>query len=205
VATWYKVKIRYEVISTEDVKLTYWVNDQEVGEQILGVRPFEDDLAYVGFFVGEHVAWFDDAAVYSVGSSPNLAITKDANSPFVLPGETITYNLEITNQGPISDATGVNVVDTLPPGVVYQSATTTQGTCQHNSGTVTCSLGNMAVNATVDIQIVVQAPNTLGQLTNVATVNGDQPDPVSGNNTDDAVVTVTTSVNRLFMPVVLKQ
>lgn len=204
-ATWYKVKIRYEVINTEDVKLTYWVNDQQVGEQILGVRPYEDELAYVGFFVGEHVAWFDDATVYSVGSSPNLGITKDANSPFVVPGGTITYNLKITNQGPISNATGVNVVDTLPAGVVYQSATTTQGSCQHSSGTVTCALGNMAVNATANVQIVVQAPNILGQITNVATVSGDQPDPINGDNTDDAVVTVTNSFYRIFLPTVFKQ
>ena len=46
----------------------------------------------------------------------------------------------VHNAGP-SSATGVQLTDTLPAGVTFDSATPSQGSCSESSGTVTCALG----------------------------------------------------------------
>ena len=63
----------------------------------------------------------------------------------------MTYTVTIRNDGP-STATNVVVNDPLPAGTVFDSAASTQGTCDT---TVTCNIGNVAKNATVTITITV--------------------------------------------------
>ena len=47
----------------------------------------------------------------------------------------LAYTLIASNNGP-EDATGVSVIDTLPAGVVFQSASATQGGCSQAAGCV---------------------------------------------------------------------
>ena len=110
----------------------------------------------------------------------DVAITKTASPNPVRQGNTLTYTVGITNNGPAT-ATNVTVTDTLPPQVSFVSDTTTQGTCSLTSGTVTCSLGTMVSGATATITITVTAV-TRGSVTNTASVTASQPDPVGGNN-----------------------
>ena len=51
--------------------------------------------------------------------------------------------MSVANAGP-SSATGVELTDTLPAGVTFDSATPSQGTCSETGGTVTCALGTIA-------------------------------------------------------------
>ncbi len=53
----------------------------------------------------------------------SLAITKDDGSSTYLPGSTGTYVMVLTNGGP-SDATSVNITDTLPAGVTQNGSAT---------------------------------------------------------------------------------
>ncbi len=113
----------------------------------------------------------------------DMAITKSGSPNPVLQGNTLTYTLGVTNNGPAT-ALNVKVTDTLPTSLVsYVSATPTQGTCSQASGTVTCSLGVMTSGATASITIIVTAV-TRGQATNSATVSIlPQTDPVTTNDT----------------------
>jgi hypothetical protein len=90
----------------------------------------------------------------------------------------------------------VKVVDTLPSGVTFVSATGTNWTCNNASGTVTCNRtgGNLPPGAAPDITIVVTAPATAGPLTNTATVSSPN-DNTPGNNTATATTTVTAANN----------
>jgi uncharacterized repeat protein (TIGR01451 family) len=101
----------------------------------------------------------------------------------------ITYTVVAKNNGPVP-ATGVGVTDTLPAGVTFVSASSTQGTCTNASGTVTCPVGNLAVGATVTITINVTAPVSPGSITNTAVVAGNEFDPNTANNRASAATQI---------------
>ena len=110
-------------------------------------------------------------------------------------GQQLTYTLSVTNNGP-STATGVTVVDTLPAGVAYQSATASQGTVSNSGGTVTAAVGQLASGASATVTIIVNVdPTTRGTITNVATVTGNETETNSQNNQDDEPTTVQAQVD----------
>jgi uncharacterized repeat protein (TIGR01451 family) len=113
-------------------------------------------------------------------SSADLSITKTASPNPAQSGATLSYRIVATNNGP-ANATNVTVVDTLPAGITFGSAVATQGNC-NGSGPVNCSLGNLPARSSAIVTIVV-TPGAPGQLTNSATVNANEDDFDSTNNT----------------------
>ena len=148
----------------------------------------------------QYIAIHDINFTYDA-SGPDLALTKTDSADPVTVGGTFTYNLSVTNNGP-DDASNVTLIDTLPAGVDWQSATPSQGSCGHSGeplgGTVTCTLGTIAngANATIDIEVV--APGTAGVISNSATVSADEPDLDTSDNT---ATEDTTIVNPPGLPV----
>ncbi len=130
-----------------------------------------------------------------VGQSADLAVVKTATPSPVKPGGQLTYTFTTTDNGP-SAATGVTLADTLPAGETYVSSNG-QGTVTNNSGAISVQLGNLAVGAVDTTNIVVAvSPSATGSLTNTVTVSGNQPDPVSSNNSS----TVTTQIDVPVVP-----
>jgi uncharacterized repeat protein (TIGR01451 family) len=129
------------------------------------------------------------ALVVSAGSSADLSVTKTGSPNPVQVLANLTYTITITNQGP-SPATGVQLTDVLP-NVTVVSATLTQGSCDGTS-TVTCSIGALDVGSSATVTIVVQ-PQAIGDISNTATVMGDQPDPNPDNNSATAVTSVVAA------------
>jgi uncharacterized repeat protein (TIGR01451 family) len=125
----------------------------------------------------------------AVGDRTDLAVTKASSPDPVQPGATLTYTVTVTNNGPDA-ATGVVLTDTLPGTVIYVSASATSGMCSQSSGTVTCNIGAIANGASEVATIIVTAPGSVGDITNTASVTGDQLDPVSGNDATSEVTQV---------------
>ena len=130
-----------------------------------------------------------DAFITKLGVESDLAITKSASRNPVLVNNNFNFTLTVTNNGP-SPATGVTVTDQLPAGTVFVSATSSQGSCANNSGTVTCVIGNLAVQGRATITLTV-TPTTLSAINNTASVAGNERDVDQTNNQASAQVTIS--------------
>jgi uncharacterized repeat protein (TIGR01451 family)/fimbrial isopeptide formation D2 family protein len=125
----------------------------------------------------------------NIGNSVDLAIINTAAVPVI--GQTLddTFTLVITNAGP-SDAYTPTVLDTLPTGLSYVSATPSQGTCSDSGQTVSCALGTVPVGTVPTIKIVVRGDDT-GSYNDTATVSVlPQTDINLANNTSTAPMSV---------------
>ncbi len=125
-------------------------------------------------------------------SAATLQISKIDQFDPVQPGGPMVYQIAVTNTGP-SAAKNVVVIDTLPAGVSFQSASigcSSDGSA--TGGVVTCSRATLAVGATVIYEITVFAPLDVTSgtvLTNTATADAINSLPV----TDDEQTTVQQS------------
>ncbi|MBL7065297.1 MAG: DUF11 domain-containing protein, partial [Anaerolineae bacterium] len=128
----------------------------------------------------------------------DLAVIKSGNPNIVTAGETLTYTITVTNNGP-DPATGVVLTDILPPGVTCNTATASPGSCNILSGgTVTCNLfdlGTLIIPSAIVNIVVTVDPSTTGTLVNTATVSGNETDPILSNNTDTEGTTVDTETD----------
>ncbi len=125
----------------------------------------------------------------TVEMAADVSVAMSAAPEPVLQGSDLTYTIEVDDLGP---AAASNVLLTLPvaAGASFVSANSPVGTTTFADGQVTASLGNLALNTTVTMTVVLQA-QTAGTLSETATVSSDDIDPNPGNNQ----VTVTSDVD----------
>jgi choice-of-anchor A domain-containing protein/uncharacterized repeat protein (TIGR01451 family) len=83
-------------------------------------------------------------------SQCDIAISKTVDAAAPQNGAVVTYTVTALNNGP-SNATNVKVTDVLPAGLVYQSATASQGT--YAPGTGLWTVGSLAKSASATLQI----------------------------------------------------
>ena len=145
-----------------------------------------DPATGVATLVGNTGNAFATLAMAAALTSANLSLTKTgAPSPVAVNG-TITYQLTVANAGP-DQATNVSIVDILPPGTTFLSASSG---CNAAGSTVTCALGSLASSSNASVMIQARAPSTAGVVTNNATVSASESDPNLNNNSASATTTV---------------
>ncbi len=132
----------------------------------------------------------------TVDLDADLALTKSAPATANV-GDNFTYTLEVTNSGPAT-ALDTTVIDTLPAGVTFVSAT---AGCTEAAGVVTCDLGDLASGGTATIEIVVTADEA-GTVSNTAEVSSTSPDPDTTNNSDSADTDVVQQGFMIYLPIV---
>jgi uncharacterized repeat protein (TIGR01451 family) len=121
----------------------------------------------------------------------DVAITKSDFPDPVLPGELLTYTLNVINNGPLS-ATNVIVTDTLPVEVSLVSIIPSQGECV---GTV-CTLGTILAGGDASVILVTEVNlNASGVITNTAQVSSLETDPQLENNFDEETTTIGEGVD----------
>ena len=112
--------------------------------------------------------------------SADLGISKSVDNTHPYIGSNVTFTVTVTNTGP-SDATGVNVVDTLPSGYTLVSVNPSIGSWSAPNWTV----GPLAKDGSAVLTMLATV-NASGPYSNSAIVNATTRDPNLDNNTATA-------------------
>ena len=107
-------------------------------------------------------------------------LTKTASPNPVTVGQQLTFTLTETAD-PAAGYVSRSVIDTLPAGVRFVSATSSQGTCAFDPGanTVTCGPFFLLFSGSPFTASIVVVPTKPGTITNTARDNGGPPNVVS--------------------------
>ena len=73
--TWYNLKIRYERPSPTEVQISYWIDGDFKGTEILPLRPEENNLTNLDLTVQEGTVWYDNVKVCAF--SPRIEVDLD--------------------------------------------------------------------------------------------------------------------------------
>jgi uncharacterized repeat protein (TIGR01451 family) len=133
--------------------------------------------------------WNDGVVVAGV----DLALNKTASTSVAGECLSLTYMLAVTNHG-TAPATGVRLTDTLPAGMTFFSASTTQGSVTNSGGTITAQVGSLNVGAGARVSVIVTATST-GSIVNTAVATANEADVTPANNMSSIAVTVTPLVS----------
>ncbi|MBT8317758.1 MAG: DUF11 domain-containing protein, partial [Lutibacter sp.] len=130
-----------------------------------------------------------------------LVVNKTVDNPTPEVGSEVIFTIDVINNGP-SDATGIDVVDYLPSGYSFVSASTFTGSYDEISGL--WDLGNLVFDATATLEItaVVNATGDYTNFAEVAYADQDDPNSIHGNNDpneddQDEALTIPNSVANL--------
>lgn len=118
----------------------------------------------------------------------DLGVTlADAADP-VNAGDTVVYNVDVTNNGP-SEAASAFATFTLDSGL---SLVSTSGCSEDPSGVTTCSLGTIALNDTASFTVTASGTDDEpSDVTSSVEVASGAVDTTTGNNTAQETTTIT--------------
>ena len=128
---------------------------------------------------------FDPAATAMADLSAAIVDTPDP----VKIGQTLHYEITIANAGP-SRVTNLRFTDTLDKAVKVLSLTANGGATCNTRRSLSCTWSTMSPEQEFLLVLEVRV-TAAGILTNTATVQADQADPQTANNTATATTTVT--------------
>ena len=124
-----------------------------------------------------------DCYAISPAVTADLGLTKIVNDSTPREGDTITYTVTVQNFGP-GPATVVQLMDLLPAGVTFVSATPSQGTYDPISGDWFVGSLGIGSSATLALQADVDAGTGGTTITNTVIVDFlSQNDPNAANDT----------------------
>jgi uncharacterized repeat protein (TIGR01451 family) len=141
----------------------------------------------------------NSTATTTLVASSDVGVTKSGPASAVQ-NQDVTYNISVTNNGP-SDATGVQLTDTIPAQATFVSFNQNSGpgfSCTTpaggGSGTVTCNIATLAAGATATFTLVVHTTASVsGGMLNTANVSSTSSDPNNANNSASAATNIVTA------------
>ena len=128
----------------------------------------------------------NSASVTETPQRSDLALSKTVTSATPNVGDIITFEVLLGNLGP-DPATDVQVTDLLPTGLIFVSATPSQGTYVADTGLWT--VGTVATGTPKSLQIRAKVVSADPETNTAAISNSDQFDPNTGNNSASATET----------------
>ncbi len=119
----------------------------------------------------------------------DLSLEKQVSDSAPNEGDMVVYTLSLTNSGPDA-ATGIEVTDALPSGVIYLTSSDTN---RYDPQTTIWTVPSLDANSTTSLTITVQIDSATGgtSITNEATITQrTEVDANSANDFDSATLTV---------------
>lgn len=133
----------------------------------------------------------NNASAIETPQQADLSLTKTTSDiPPNVPNQ-YTFTITVANAGP-DIATGVQVIDTLPSGAVFVSATPSQGS--YNSGTGVWTVGTVGAGASATLTITATIVSPTARTNTASISHADQFDPNAANNTDSATAVTLASL-----------
>lgn len=120
----------------------------------------------------------------------DLEIEKTVDAHDIITGDTALFTLKVTNLGP-DPATDVRIVDEIPSGLQFLSATPPQTT---GPNPLEWKYATMAFGQTHILHFKVRVSLLQGKITNIGLVTSKNPDPDPSNNADSASIDVFVPV-----------
>ena len=116
---------------------------------------------------------------------PDVKVSKSASTATVNARGSVTFTITAQNVGD-GTARDVKIVDTLPSSVAIGAVSSS---CSVTGQKVTCSVGDLAKNATASVSITVQTSEaSCPEISNFATVTAaNEPNANAGNNVSNTV------------------
>ncbi|MBO7518032.1 MAG: DUF11 domain-containing protein, partial [Methanobrevibacter sp.] len=171
----------------------------EVGTSLPGDNPNFVPVTYLPDAIGDYIfsAWYEDyEEAHNFESHSNnvtlhvieppktdLSVEKSVDNDAPDYGTDVTYTITVTNNGP-NDATGVQVTDKLPDGLVYVSD---DSDGKYDSATGVWDLGDLANEASATLKIIatVTSLNSINNTAKITNLNEEDTDP---ENDEDSVI-----------------
>ncbi|WP_127479634.1 LPXTG cell wall anchor domain-containing protein [Nocardioides pantholopis] len=145
---------------------------------------------------GDTAAGNEADADVDVVAEADLALTKTHPTEEAIAGEPTSFLLQVANEGPADSVGPTTVTDVLPEGLRYLSASApwTCAVAPADTQEVTCTLATGLVAGSraplLSLQVMVLADADAGPVLNTGTVSSATTDPMPGNDTDAAEVTL---------------
>jgi large repetitive protein len=130
----------------------------------------------------------DQASVTITPQAADLSVSKSVDNPSPTNGAPVSYTVIVRNTGPIA-ATNVLVVDPIPGGFTFASATPSIGAYDVATGRWT--VGTLASNTTATLTISGTYVANGATVVNTATATSDLPDPNPADNTGSIAIPAT--------------
>ena len=121
-----------------------------------------------------------------------MAVTKTDGVALATPGQSLTYTIVVSNDGPSTDP-AATLTDTFPADLTCTFTSVAAGGATGNTASGSGNLAetlNLLVGSSVTYTVSCTTAAAMGTLSNTATVTSSVPDPVTANNsaTDSGTV-----------------
>ncbi|WOD39611.1 hypothetical protein [Nodosilinea sp. E11] len=137
--------------------------------------------------------------ITAIAQQADLSIAKTLVGNLVT-GQTATYQLKVTNNGPSPSVAPITVTDALPAGLSFVSGAGDGFSCSAGTS-ITCTRNTtmgVGASATISLEVSVSAAGG-ATVVNSATVSGTTPDPTGGNNSSSTSNSVQNVVQSLSL------
>lgn len=118
---------------------------------------------------------------FSVAVSNDISLRVSLSAGRQTLANPFSYEIEVVNTGP-EPATGVQLLDQVPPEMVFVSVSNSQGTATFAEGSLACDLGTIIGGSSARVRLTVR-PDSVGIFTNRVIVSRAELEAFTGNNT----------------------